>query len=118
MTPALLRPQYRAAGRAGDLAGSVGDLAVDDRMGNAARRHHHPLRAAGQVEASLAAARRADRRRVEDRDVGGIALLDTAAALDAEEVGWLRSQPSDGLLQRHDLPLAHPGAEEVGGVTR
>jgi hypothetical protein len=48
------------------------DPAADDRAGEAARRHDPALGAAGQIEAALAAACRADRVGIEDRGGGGL----------------------------------------------
>jgi hypothetical protein len=52
----------------------------DERVFDAPRRHGHRLGAARQVEATLAAVRRTDRRRIEDRDIGGVAGLEPTAA--------------------------------------
>ena len=53
---------------------------------------------------------------IEDRDVGGLPDREPAAPLDAEQIGRLRRQTLDRLFQRHDLPLAHPGAEQIGRI--
>src|SRR5438045_2633211 len=75
----------RSAGcRTGRAAIGIDDLSVDDRVFDPAGRHDHALGAARQIEAALAAARRADAFRIEDRDIGSIAEEEAAAAFDAE----------------------------------
>src|SRR5206468_11126799 len=93
-----LRPEYRARGAAGRAAAGVDGLAVDDRVFDPSRRHHHPLGAPRQIEAALATAGRADRLWIEDGDVGGAADREPAAPLDSEQIGRLRRQPRDRLF--------------------
>ena len=50
------------------------------------------------------------------RDVGRVARPQVAPALEPEHVGGLAGQLPDGPLERHDLPLPDPGAEEVRGA--
>ena len=59
-----------------------------------------------------------DGRRIEHAHVGAVALAEVAAALEPEHVGGLAGQLPDRPLERHDLALADPGAEEVGGQRR
>ena len=61
---------------------------------------------------------RRDRRRVEDRDVGPRARAQVAAVGEPEDVGLLAAQLAHGLLDRHHAAVAHPVAEEVGGLGR
>ncbi len=96
-----------------DQAVGVGHLdAVDpdavhaDRVGGQARR------AAGQVEdAALGAA--ADAGRVEQQQVGGVALAQQAALGHAEQRRALVRQAAHRLGQAHRAALAHPVAEQV-----
>src|SRR6185503_5806331 len=83
----MLGAQNLAGGGPGQRAALPGDLAVHQRVLDAARAHHHALGAAGQVVEALRAPARADGRRVEDREVGRHSRRDAAAVLDAEEVG-------------------------------
>lgn len=53
---------------------------------------------------------------VENRDVGGKSGLETAAIPDSEEVGRLRGDALDRLLQGHRSPFADPGAEQISAV--
>ena len=60
----------------------------------------------------------ADRLRIEHAHVGPVALAQVAAAHEAEHVGRLAGQLAHRVLERHDLALAHPGAEQVGRQRR
>src|ERR1700687_1295500 len=53
---------------------------------------------------------------VENRDVGGKSGLEAAAIPDSEEVGRLRGDALDRLLEGHRSAFAHPGAEEIRAV--
>src|SRR5438128_12286522 len=54
---------------------------------------------------------------VENRDVGREPGLETAAIPDSKEVGRLRGDALDRLLQTHRSPFAHPSAEQISAVT-
>ena len=59
-----------------------------------------------------------DRSRIEHAHVGPVALAEVAAPHEAEHVGRLAGELPHRLLDRHDLALAHPGAQQVGGQRR
>ena len=56
------------------------------------------------------------RRRVEDRDVGPHPRPQVAAVGEPEDVGLPTAELADGLLHRHHALVAHPLAEQVGGL--
>ena len=60
----------------------------------------------------------AHRLRIEDAHIGPVALAQVAAAHEAEHVGRLAGELAHRVLERHQLPLAHPCAEQVGGQRR
>src|SRR5262249_43428668 len=70
---------------------------------------------AGQVIDVLRVVR-VDGIRVEQHQVGGHSLRDPAALGDAEEPGRLQGETAYRLFQSQRLSLAHPTAQQVGGV--
>src|SRR5207249_2567642 len=53
---------------------------------------------------------------IEDDEVGHHTRLHESAVIDAEGRRRVEGEPADGVLERHDLLLPHPEAEETGGV--
>jgi len=60
---------------------------------------------------------RRDRVRIEDDEVGGHARLHEPAVVDAERRGRVVRESPHRVLERHDLLLAHPVAEQPRRVT-
>ena len=78
------------------------DLPVDE----------HVLHADGVLMRLLERRAIRDRRRIEDRDVGEIAFLQQAAAIEAEVLGGQARQPAHRVRERDHLFLAHVLAEQ------
>ena len=60
----------------------------------------------------------ADRLRIEHAHVGPVSLAQVAATREAEHVGGFAGQLAHRVLERHDLTLAYPCAQQVGGERR
>src|SRR5690349_21736743 len=88
---------------AGHDAILVRHMAVDDGAVDAVRWHDEALAAARQVGAAHRPLVGADAVGIEDDDVGGEPRLEPAAIADAEEIGGLRSEAHDRVLERHPL---------------
>src|ERR1700676_2822989 len=91
-------------------------VAVYDCVFDSFRGHHQAASAAGQIVLHPRAFCGADSMLVENRDVGGKSGLETAAIPDSEEVGRLRGDTLDRLLQGHRSAFADPGAEQISAV--
>src|SRR6267142_4510377 len=116
--PRPLGAQNRARGSPGQRAALPRHCAVDDRVLDALRAHHHALRAAGQVIAPLGPADRAYGLCIENREVRRHPRLQAPAIADAEEVRRVGSHAPHRLLERERAALAHPGAEDEGRIAR
>src|SRR6266849_7030620 len=114
----LIRAQDAAGERAVMSSALVKHLAVYDRVMNSESARHQAASAARQVMQHLGAMAGINRRVVEDDEVGCVAGSDSTAALDAEIIRGLRSHALDGVLETEQAFVAHPFADQVGGITR
>src|SRR5689334_10228527 len=96
-----------------DIVLAVEDAdAVDEDAVDAFRVADGAPPAAGQV-GDAARRRDADRRRIEEQEIGEGAGLDPPAPWNAVEVGLMAGQPADALDQVELAALANPAGEEV-----
>ena len=90
---------------------------VDPDVLDASAAADQPVGAGGQVVHSLEALV-ADGGRIECHEVGERPGLDDAALTQPEHLGRVRREVPHRLLEREDLPLAHPFLEQRGGEHR
>ena len=119
-------PRYERSSLPGRVASasSIGQLvladhgAVDDDVAHAHRAVGDEALAVGGEVADAAQRAGRDRVVVEHHDVGGLADLERAAVVQAEHRGRLAGELVDRVLERHDVLVAHPVAEQVGREAR
>ena len=93
------------------------DLAADDHVVHAVRTLHAPRRARGSVARDLVLAH-PDRGGVEDHEVRRHAGPDEATIGEPHDPRRLEGVAANRVLERQQLPLAHPLGQHPAGLAR
>jgi len=94
----------------------VNDLAIDNRVLDASRRHYKSERTAGEIIAHLLTGTGVNRVWIEDGYVGSQSRSKPPTVGYPKKICGLRSQPFNRGFQPDHSPFARPGTEQVGWV--